>query len=734
MKHLKGIMYLYVFLLFLPFSILAAEREAGEKGDSLTLKTQCLQNQLAKGWKLTSYTNDFSFFNLLFYSPSEDGYRFLSLDQRTYPKMQIRNILKGTNLYEKIHFLITSGGIPSLSNNTLIVKSITGTNFIDLTRSSDTDVFMWEIKETDLAEYAVCTDVTYDFFYIMRDKQTGNLKYKYEDLTNKTDTFIFSNFQKSFFNATTLFSSVCKYPYFVYSNIDENTKIEVMLFDSKTRTTQVLLKEDRLLETLDSAVIRRVLMENDTVGMCGDHPFTFLCRKHPYVLSITDQQEAAYFTWYVECLNGGQLGYQINAALDRFLDVFLPGQYRELVLPGAKQLWSLAYKANEYLEKNTDPEITSSTYPLDISFSYDNENHELNVKPKYALSSIGTFEVICSLKINPNDLYGCTINNKVLENIQPTYEPSFILDENMLSFKLRTHVFNELKIPFWQIQSSLYKVEPQNSTKTGKAPIVLCIQGGPFTIKNDPFEPYFTFLSRQGFAVLVPNYPGSTHTIDSFVKAKGECIELTNRYLEFLIEQIRTTDDTLDTEKIAIVGGSYGGMVALQHAVGNAHLKNIAAVVSLYGPTDFSSSYGENNRDTLNNYLFQGDDHIKTMSPISHAAQLTAPTLIVQGKDDQRVGYEDVKNFINCVTEHNSQAPLSFLRFDHMGHGFSTEEQLNAYQMVVTQFLRHHLNYGDGPGIVEHRERIKNLDTHLTSAFGVIEWGRNNLGLPKGEV
>lgn len=695
----------------------------------LSTKTQFLK---APDWELKGYDNDFNFFHLLFWSPKLKMYRFINRGQDNVNKKIIKDIKQGTNLYEEIHTPITTGGKPVLNNNVLTIKSKTDMIFIDLAKSSDTDAFMWKVNR-NLLNFSISHGDTDDFIYIIDNNEENEREYHYGDLTHKSPFFTFSSLPYTPDNKLPGLKAINSYPYYVFSHLTQNNDAQLILFDKISRETRVLEKNDYLLETLDDAVTRRVLLENGSTVLFDGSPLTFLCRKQYGILSC-NQEEARYIRWNVKCLNENEIDHSINQALSLYLTSFFSEQYKELLLPRAIKEWNPGTedsfqkeRLDECLLKLSNLDIISDTYPLDISFSY--KDDKFNVKSTYAINSIGKFEVNNDFSISLEGMY--SFKNGV--QIENTYDLSGGVESNFPNFKLYSHIFNNFDLPTWRIQTPLYNSGTHHLLKSGKIPTVLYLGGGPYSVKNDPFDAHFRFLSDQGFAVFVPSYPGSTHTINSFLKTKGQCIELTNSYLEFLVNILKT-DSSLDTDNIAIVGSSYGGMIALQHAVGNCNLKNIRAAVSFSGATSFLSRNDENrddkDRDGLNEYLFAGDkDRETTMSPIHYAANLKVPTLIIQGKDDPRVTYKEVEEFVNCAKTHNPEVPLTFLSIAHTGHAISTQEQFDSYKMIVTQFLRHHLNYTDGLGAESHRETMKHFDSTLINGFGCIEFGRKNLGL-----
>ena len=170
-------------------------------------------------------------------------------------------------------------------------------------------------------------------------------------------------------------------------------------------------------------------------------------------------------------------------------------------------------------------------------------------------------------------------------------------------------------------------------------PVVVMPHGGPFARDSETWDWWSQFLADRGYAVVQPNYRGSSGYGTAFAE-KGEgqwglaMQDDLNDALAFLARE-----SIADPKRAAMVGGSYGGYAAMRAAQRDGALYRCA--VSFAGVSDLQALLRYDSR-FLNtgrgiDWLRKQAPDLRAVSPINFPGQFSIPVLLVHGKKDQRV-------------------------------------------------------------------------------------------------
>lgn len=171
-------------------------------------------------------------------------------------------------------------------------------------------------------------------------------------------------------------------------------------------------------------------------------------------------------------------------------------------------------------------------------------------------------------------------------------------------------------------------------------PLLLDVHGGPASHVELSFQSnvYWPVLCSRGWAVLAPNVVGSSSYGREFAeRLRGHWGEMDLAQHLAIIESLQREGFT--DERVAITGSSYGGYMAAW-AIGNCKLFRAAVVCSPV--TNLETHYGTSDSGYYSDpYAMCGSPHIdrdtsQRLSPMKHVEHACTPTLILQGKDDQR--------------------------------------------------------------------------------------------------
>jgi dipeptidyl aminopeptidase/acylaminoacyl peptidase len=248
----------------------------------------------------------------------------------------------------------------------------------------------------------------------------------------------------------------------------------------------------------------------------------------------------------------------------------------------------------------------------------------------------------------------------------------------------------------------------------GGLPVVLFPHGGPWVRDTWGFHNIVQFLANRGYAVLQPNFRGSTGFGKRFLNlGNGEWG--TGAMQHDLTDGVRWLVDQgiADPNRIAIMGGSYGGYATLAGVAFTPDL--YAAAVSIVGPSSIPTllesipPYWEPVRRTFS--VRVGDpenpadlERMRAQSPLYFADRIRTPLLVVQGANDPRVKKAESDQIVRALRDLGRE--VQYLVAVDEGHGFASEESNQALFAKVEEFLATHLGgryQGDAPERVRRR-------------------------------
>jgi dipeptidyl aminopeptidase/acylaminoacyl peptidase len=154
-------------------------------------------------------------------------------------------------------------------------------------------------------------------------------------------------------------------------------------------------------------------------------------------------------------------------------------------------------------------------------------------------------------------------------------------------------------------------------------------------------------------------------------------------------------DKRIDVRRAGVVGRSYGGYMSLTLAARHAGLW--AASVDMFGPYDlltfldrlpetwkpyFTTSVGDPTKPKEREFLVE-------RSPRTHIANLAAPMLAIQGKNDPRVVERETRDVVDALRAKGKE--IDYLMFEDEGHDVLKLKNRIACYNAITDFFKKHL-------------------------------------------
>ncbi len=303
-------------------------------------------------------------------------------------------------------------------------------------------------------------------------------------------------------------------------------------------------------------------------------------------------------------------------------------------------------------------------------------NLMISESEKYLLLSLGTSKT-------PGDIYlyefGGTELKKLTDNLNPEINPDDLIDARVVRYPS----FDGLEIP------AIY-YQPLMATKKNRVPALVWVHGGPGGQSMVSYNPIIQYLGNHGYAVLAVNNRGSSGYGKSFYKMDDQnhgdkdlkdCI-WGKKWLQSL--------DCIDTAKIGIIGGSYGGFMTM--AAMTSAPDEFKVGVNLFGVTNWLRTlksippYWASFRDAL--YTEMGDpftaDSVRlyNISPLFHGQNVKNPVMVLQGANDPRVLQVESDEMVEAMKA--AGVPVEYIIFPDEGHGFMKKEnEIKGYSQIL---------------------------------------------------
>ena len=276
--------------------------------------------------------------------------------------------------------------------------------------------------------------------------------------------------------------------------------------------------------------------------------------------------------------------------------------------------------------------------------------------------------------------------DRTTKRMSPVVDPYPRIDPAMMA---------EVKAVRYQARDGLqlraYLTLPRGREATG-LPLILMPHGGPFERDHWEYDPIVQFLANRGYAVLQPEFRGSTGYGKQFVeKGYGEWGRKMQDDLDDGVDWLARSGQ-IDPRRVCIIGGSYGGYAAMWGAIRTPQRYRCAA--SIAGVSDLAAlvrydkqffSATRYYREWRTKVAGVGNIDLSAVSPISFAAQLKVPLLVGHGEKDERVPAKQSHTMVEALTK--AGAPVTSVFYKDSGHGFDRAADFEDWLKRLEQFL-----------------------------------------------
>lgn len=223
-------------------------------------------------------------------------------------------------------------------------------------------------------------------------------------------------------------------------------------------------------------------------------------------------------------------------------------------------------------------------------------------------------------------------------------------------------------------------------------PTIIHPHGGPGARDTNGFDPWVAYLANRGYAVVRPNFRGSTGFGYEFAQAQmGRWgLEMQDDITDALTHFVEA--GVTNPEKVCIFGASYGGYAAKMATVKTPDLFTCA--VSFAGVSDLSRLAKTQRRylggeRTAERQLGDERDDLNARSPITQIDKIKTPLLIMHGEDDIIVEVKQSRDFAEELEDENKN--FKYVEFEYGDHYLSIQQNRYMFFIELEKFLNEHL-------------------------------------------
>ena len=230
----------------------------------------------------------------------------------------------------------------------------------------------------------------------------------------------------------------------------------------------------------------------------------------------------------------------------------------------------------------------------------------------------------------------------------------------------------------------------------GPFPVLIDIHGGPEAQARPTFRATIQYyLQEKAIAILQPNVRGSTGYGKSYMQLDdGYRREDALRDIGALLDWIAARPE-LDSDRVGVLGGSYGGYMVLAamvrygdrlragaESVGISHFVTFLENTKGYRRDLRRKEYGDESDPEMRAFLHR-------ISPLTNAAKITKPLFVVQGLNDPRVPVAQSEQMIEVIQ--SNKGTVWYLLAKDEGHGFRKKSNRDHLSSAVALFIDKHL-------------------------------------------
>ena len=299
---------------------------------------------------------------------------------------------------------------------------------------------------------------------------------------------------------------------------------------------------------------------------------------------------------------------------------------------------------------------------------------------------------------SPNNLWLYNFDTQKLKQVTNTLNSEINANDLAKSQVVRFKSFDGVDIP------AIY-YHPLTASKDKPVAALVWVHGGPGGQSRVGYSQSAQYFLNHGYAILMVNNRGSSgygktfHSMDDRDHGDKDLMDCVygKRWL--------AKQEDIDSTKIGIYGGSYGGFMSLAGII--QYPNEFKTGVDLYGVANWPRTlksippYWESFRKAL--YREMGDPftadsvRLKSISPLFNTEKIRTPLLVLQGSNDPRVLQKESDEIVAGAKRNGT--PVEYVLFPDEGHGFIKKENQMKAAETTLKFLDKYLKNTQKSGL-----------------------------------
>ena len=288
----------------------------------------------------------------------------------------------------------------------------------------------------------------------------------------------------------------------------------------------------------------------------------------------------------------------------------------------------------------------------------------------------------------PEDLYAGPVAGPPTR-LTSALNPAIKREDLVVPTRVRFKSYDGIEIP-----GLLYT--PHQASAAGKAPALVKVHGGPGGQAQFGYSALTQALVNDGYVVFDINNRGSSGYGKAFFAMDDRKHGEADLGDVVASKQMLAATGYVDTGRIGIIGGSYGGYMVLAALTLRPDAFRVG--VDLFGISNWirtlenTPPWWASFRDAL--FAEMGDpktdaERLRRISPLFNASKIKAPLMVLQGANDPRVLRVESDEIVEAAKKNG--VPTEYIVFPDEGHGFvKKENEIRGYTAILA-FLDKHL-------------------------------------------